>query len=169
MRLIGELRTPTAVTATALVALTASLTGCSLTDKVRGCTAADTALVNELSSVTRTGIPRRGAMDIDRVEVGKTVTIDLPEDLHEFGADRLLATRASVYGADPPSPDFPGIEIDAFVAVSSDGELIAPLSKVTELTFDIDGPDDPSWRDWAAEVKASSEADEARSCVDPDA
>lgn len=112
---------------------------------------------------------RPGDLVVDRVEFGKVVTVDLPDDLRRFDADRLLAARASVYDADPPSPDFPGIEVNAFVAIDADGRLIAPIGRVTDIGFTIEGPDDPLWRSWAAEVYESDQVATAQSCVDPHA
>ena len=90
-------------------------------------------------------------------------------NLRRFGADRLLASRAIAFDANPPSEDFAGVYFDAFVAVSPDDELVAPLGKATRVGFDVAAPDDPSWEKWAEEVMDSSQADRARSCVDPKA
>ena len=166
MRLVDD---GTLGTALAAALVTAGLAGCGAADVVRGCSAADDRLVEELSATAWTGNDGPGDLEVDRVEVGKTVTVELPDDLRRFGADRLLASRAIAFDANPPSEDFAGVYFDAFVAVSPDDELVAPLGKATRVGFDVAAPDDPSWEKWAEEVMDSSQADRARSCVDPKA
>ena len=147
----------------------ATLVGCGAIDRARGCTGAGDSLVSELSAVGRSGLDGPTEVAIDHVEVGKTVVVDLPDDLRKFGADRLLASRVSVYDKDPVSASIPGLQGNALVAVSSSGELVAPIGKVTPITFDVPTPDDSAWEKWATEVADSSQADTARGCVDPDA
>ena len=165
----GGTRSRSVAVATVATLGLAGLSGCGVVDRARGCTAADAGLVAAISDARRVGEAGIGDVRIDHVEIGKAVTVDLPDDLQQYGADRLLATRATVFSEDPPSAEFAGVVIDSLAAVSSDGELLAPLSRLTDLAFDIAGPDDPDWRAWAAEVEDSGAADSARGCIDPDA
>lgn len=159
------MRHRTTLAATVLAVL---LAGCGLLGGSAECRDADTSLTDAAMAVAKEGEqPDQAA--IDRVELVEAVAVDLPDDLREYGATRLLAIRGAVYDAQPASSDVPGVEGDAFLAVTDDDELVGPIGEVATLMFDVEPPADPAWSDWAADVEASSELESARACIDPDA
>lgn len=148
-----------------------TLSACTAFGQGAGCDglALDGDLAASVLAATRTEPASPGAVAIDHLELTDLVGVPLPDDLHRYGAVRLIGVQGDVIDAAPASEEISGVRGFFVVAAGEDGSLVAPVDDAADLTLDVPAPAsaDAGLEDWLVEVRASPAYAEALGCVNP--
>ncbi len=134
--------------------------GCSgVSGMLDGCSDADESIAAEVMKQTETNFQVGPDPEniVSKVEYVRAKTVELPEDLREFGADRLLTVTVKIFFDDLAGSGFNGTEDGGFFALSSDDEVIGPVDDGGRDLFTVPEPSGAEWAQYADRVTDSEE------------
>lgn len=158
-----------AVLVLAAVPLLAGLAACgedgsAAIGATRGCAGAPKAALADVRAAARND-SALGDRRVGAVEVTDARVADLPTDLREHGAERLLAVAVEATLADDAATSVPAVRTTAVFALDGDGTVLGPVSDTARTLFSVAAPADSGWSAWAAQASDSDVGERVRECV----